>query len=163
MRVFADALLDELAAKAAAVPRGRAHYNIHASADELLQRFLVVAERRSYFRPHRHATKAELATLLRGGVDVLTFDDDGRVTARWSVGAGEGRFAYETPPLTWHTLLARADGTAFLEVKLGPYDPATAAEFAPWAPPEGDAAAPAYLAWLRTAPPGDRFPGATAR
>lgn len=159
MKVFAQSLLDELAAKAAASPRGRAHHNIHASAADPLQRFFVVADRRSYFRPHRHHTRAELATVLRGGFDLLTFDEAGCVTARWSIGAGTNILACETPPMTWHTLLARSDGAAFLEVKQGPYDPATAAEFAAWAPPEGDAAVAAFLAWLRHAQPGDRHAG----
>jgi len=159
MRIFGRSLLDELAAKAAASPRARAHHNIHASADDPLQRFFVVADRRSYFRPHRHHTKAELATVLRGGFDVLTFDDAGCMVARWSVGAGTDNLAIETPPMTWHTLLAHSDGSAFLETKQGPYDPATAAEFAAWAPAEGDAAVPAFLEWLRAAQPGDRYLG----
>jgi cupin fold WbuC family metalloprotein len=159
VKILSDALLDELAAKAAVAPRGRAHHNVHASAEDPLQRFFVAAERRSYFRPHRHHGCSELGTVMRGGFDVLTFDDAGRVTARWSVGAGTGNVAYETPRLTWHTLLARSDGSVFLETKPGPYDPATAAEFAPWAPAEGDAAVPALLAWLRAARPGDRYAG----
>ena len=159
MRIFSQSLLDELAAKAAASPRARAHHNIHASAADPLQRFFVVADRRSYFRPHRHHTRAELATVLRGGFDVLTFDDAGCIVARWSVGAGTGNLAIETPPMTWHTLLAHADGSAFLETKQGPYDPVTAAEFAAWAPAEGDAAVPAFLEWLRAAQPGDRYLG----
>lgn len=159
MKLLSHSLLDELAAKAAAAPRGRAHYNIHASPEDPLQRFLVVAERRTYFRPHRHHSKVELATVLRGSFDVLIFDASGAVTARHAVGAGCGHFACETPPLTWHTLLARSDGSAFLELKQGPYDPATAAEFAAWAPPEGDAAVPAFLEWLRAAQPGERWSG----
>jgi cupin fold WbuC family metalloprotein len=156
MKVFTTTLLDELAVQAAAAPRGRAHHNIHASPEDPLQRFFVAAERRSYFRPHRHHARAELGTVLRGGFDVLTFDGAGVVTARWGIGAGTGNLAFETPPLTWHTLLARSDGSVFLETKQGPYDPATAAEFAAWAPPEGDAGVPAFLVWLRAARPGDR-------
>ena len=159
MKVFAQSLLDELAVKSAASARGRAHHNIHASAADPLQRFFVVADRRSYVRPHRHHTRSELATVLRGGFDVLTFDEAGCVTARWSIGAGTDNLAYETPPMTWHTLLAHGDGSAFLEVKQGPYDPATATEFAAWAPPEGDAAAAAFLDWLQRARPGDRHAG----
>ena len=155
MKLVPRALLDELAAKAAASPRARAHHNIHASAADPVQRFLVVTQRDSYFRPHRHTTRAELAVLLRGEVDVLTFDDHGRVTARERVGARSEALAYETPPGTWHTLVPLTDGVAFLEVKEGPYDPATATEFAAWAPPEGQAAVPAYLAWLRAARTGD--------
>lgn len=159
MKILTQALLDELAAKAAAAPRGRAHHNIHESPADPLQRFLVAAQRQSYFRPHRHHTCAELGTVLRGGFDVLTFDAAGCVSARWSIGEGTGNVAFETPRLTWHTLLARADGAVFLETKPGPYDPATAAEFAPWAPAEGDPAVPALLAWLRTARPGERYGG----
>lgn len=154
MKLLPVALLDELARKAAASPRARAHHNIHASADDPVQRFLVVATSQAYFRPHRHRTKSELATLLRGSVTVLTFDGDGRVTARYAVGEGADSIAYETPRDTWHTLVPGETGSAFLEVKEGPYDAATATEFADWAPPEGDATVAQYLRWLRQAQPG---------
>ena len=158
MKLLTETLLDELAAKAAASPRRRAHHTIHSGAADLVQRFVVVAQRDSYFRPHRHNARAELALLVRGELDVLTFDEAGRVSARYPIGPG-GTFAYETPPRTWHTLVAGERGGAFLEVKEGPYDPATASEFAPWSPAEGDAAAAAFLSWARAARAGDRVPG----
>lgn len=154
MKLLPVALLDELAVKAAASPRARAHYNIHASAEDPVQRFLVVATSEAYFRPHRHRTKSELATLLRGSLTVLTFDGDGRITARYPVGEGTESIAYETPRDTWHTLLPGNSGSVFLEVKEGPYDAATATEFADWAPPEGDAEVAEYLRWLREGRPG---------
>jgi cupin fold WbuC family metalloprotein len=155
MRLLPRALLDELATKAAASSRARAHYNIHATPQDLVQRFVVVARGDSYFRPHRHASKSELAVLLRGHLDVLTFDERGRVAARYAVGEGTDSIAYETAQGTWHTIVPGADGGAFLEIKEGPYDPATATEFASWAPAEGDAAVARFLSWLRTAQPGD--------
>jgi cupin fold WbuC family metalloprotein len=154
MKLFSSALLDELSAKATASPRGRANHNIHIAADDPVQRFFVVANRQSYFRPHRHRTKSELAFVVRGGFDVLTFEESGRMLARYVVDAGGELLGYETPRSTWHTLIARADGSAFLEIKEGPYDQATAAEFAPWAPPEGDARVPQFLELLRVAQPG---------
>ena len=157
MQTFPHSLLDDLAAKASASPRGRAHHNIHASPADPVQRFFVVANRDSYFRPHRHHTKSELTLVLRGAFDILTFDDAGVVQARWSVGEGQPAFAYETPVGTWHTLLARGNGAAFVEVKEGPYDPATAVEFAPWAPAEGEPAAARCREWIRGAQPGERF------
>lgn len=157
MLVLSQNLLDELAAKAAAAPRGRAHHTVHASNDDLVQRFFVAATRNSYFRPHRHHTKSELAIVLRGSFDVLTFDDAGVVLARWAVGEGESAFAWETPRATWHALLARVEGSVFAEVKEGPYDPATAVEFAAWAPVEGEPAAAACREWIRSARPGERF------
>ena len=155
MKLLPRTLLDELAAKAAANPRGRAHYNIHLTPADLVQRFLVVARGDSYFRPHRHASRSELALLVRGRVDVLTFDERGRVTARYGVGEGTDNIAYETPQATWHTVVPGPAGGAFLEIKEGPYDPATAVEFATWAPAEGDAAVPDFQVWLRAAQPGD--------
>jgi cupin fold WbuC family metalloprotein len=159
MKLLSESLLDELAARAAASPRRRAHHSIHAGPADLVQRFIVVAQPDSYFRPHRHNARAELALVVRGQMDVLTFDETGVVTARYGVGAGQGSFAYETPQRTWHTIVPGPEGGAFFEVKEGPYDPATASEFAPWSPAEGDAAAAQFLDWARGAQPGDRAPG----
>ena len=158
MKLLSRTLLDELAAKAAASPRARAHHNIHATPADPVQRFLVVAQGDSYFRPHRHATRSELAVIVRGRLDVLTFDGHGRVTARYAVGEGTDALAYETPQATWHTIVPGANGGAFLEVKQGPYDPASSAEFAAWAPAEGHASVPKFLEWLRSAQPGDTPP-----
>lgn len=159
MKVFTNTLLDELAVKAAASPRKRAHHNVHSSPADAVQRFFVVADRGTYFRPHRHHTKSELALVLRGRFDVVTFDDSGRIGERWPVGEGAPGLGYETPRGIWHTLVAQIDGSTFLEVKEGPYDPYTAAEFAPWAPAEGDAAVRGYLEWLRAAGPGSAHAG----
>ncbi len=158
MKILSRSLLDELAATAAASARGRAHHSIHATAADPVQRFIVVALSGSYFRPHRHATRSELAVVMRGQFEVVTFAADGRVLARYAVGEGTADLAYETPQGTWHTLIPGPAGGAFLEVKEGPYDPATAAEFATWAPAEGHSGVPAFLEWLRRARPGDLPP-----
>src|SRR5215472_10994914 len=158
LKLVPHTLLDELAARAAASPRRRAHFNIHPTTADPVQRFVVVACGDSYFRPHRHASRSELALLLRGRVDVLTFDERGRVTARHRIGEGTENLAYETPQATWHTVIPGQSGAAFLEIKEGPYDPATSAEFAAWAPAEGNAAVREFQAWLRGAQPGDSAP-----
>lgn len=154
MKVFTHAQLDQLAAQATSSPRKRAHQNVHLAADDPVQRFFVAADRGTYFRPHRHLTRSELAVVLRGRFDVVVFDDSGRVIERWAIGEGAPGLGYETPRNTWHTLIAQKDGSVFLEVKEGPYDPTSAAEFASWAPPEGDAAVTSYLEGLRSAEPG---------
>jgi cupin fold WbuC family metalloprotein len=157
MRLFADTLLDDLTSKASSSPRRRAHLNIHDSASDPIQRFFVVAQRDSYFRPHKHLSKSELAIAVRGRFDILTFDDSGRVLDRYDIGQGATHFAYEAAEGTWHTLVALTDGCAFLEVKQGPYDPAVAVDFAPWAPAEGDESVARYQQWLRSAEPGSIF------
>jgi len=162
MKLISQTLLDELAVKAATSARRRTHYNLHASPADLVQRFFVVADRGSYFRPHRHTTRAELALIVRGRLDLITFDGHGRITARFALGEGTGNLAYESAPGSWHTVIAGIDGTAFLEIKEGPYHPETASEFASWAPAEGDPAAAQFLEWARNAAPGDMAPGRLA-
>jgi cupin fold WbuC family metalloprotein len=157
MKLLRHSIFPELMAQANASPRARAHHNIHDSSSDPVQRFFVVANRASYFRPHRHAGKCEMAVVLKGAFDVLIFDETGCVTARHAIGEGTPNLGYETPQATWHTLMARADGAAFLEIKQGPYDPATASEFAPWAPQEGHERVAQYLTWLRNAQPQDRY------
>ena len=149
MRVFSAPLLDELAARATTSPRRRAHLNVHAGAADLVQRFFVAVDRDSYIRPHRHLAKSELAIVVRGTFEVITFDEQGAITGRHTVGVGTPLLGFEMPRATWHTLIAREDGSTFLEIKEGPYDPATASEFAAWSPPEGDPAAEAFLRKLR--------------
>jgi len=157
MKLLQQSILDDLAARASASPRKRAHLNLHQSPADPLQRFFVAADRDTYIRPHRHRTKSELALAVRGRFDILTFDDKGAVTGRWTVGEGSDSIGYESSLMTWHSLVSRVDGAVFLEVKEGPYDPAFAAEFAEWAPAEGDPRAGACREWMRVAQPGDRF------
>lgn len=159
MKLICTALLDEMAAKAAASPRRRTHHNLHSSASDPVQRFIVVLQRDSYVRPHRHMTKSELCTVIRGRFEVVIFDSEGTVLERIMTGEGTPNIAFELPHATWHTLLPLTDGAAFVEVKEGPYDPATAAEFAAWAPEEGSAATTAFQRWIKTAPVGSRIPG----
>jgi cupin fold WbuC family metalloprotein len=154
MKLFSQTFLDELCSRAGASPRLRAHHNVHTSNADLVQRFFVAASRGTYFRPHRHSTRAELAFVIRGQFDVLTFDGAGVVTARYRVGPGTGNLGFETPQGTWHTLLVTTEDALFLEVKEGPYDPATLSEFAPWAPAEGHESVPAFQRWLEQAQPG---------
>lgn len=158
MKLISTALLEAMTAKAAASPRRRTHHNLHSSPSDLVQRFVVVLQSDSYVRPHRHLTKSELCTVIRGRFEVVIFDATGTVTERSVIGEGTPNMAFELPQATWHTLLPLTDGAAFVEVKEGPYDPATAAEFAMWAPEEGNSATADFQQWVRTAPVGARAP-----
>lgn len=147
-----DALIDATLARARSSPRLRANHNLHASHDDTFHRFLNAWIRGTYAAPHRHlkTPKAETFVILRGKICCFIFDDEGRVTRTGVLGEG-GLFGIDVEVGTWHTVLPVSDEAVILEMKPGPWDPKTDKEFAPWAPLEGDPAAPAYAERLLTA------------
>ena len=149
MKLITDELLEQLIRQAAESPRQRSHHNVHESLTEVVQKLLVAATTQSYFRPHRHADKSEFALVLRGQFVVFSFDEHGNINQRQHIGEGTGVNGLELPANTWHCWLSLRDDAVFFETKQGPYDPATASEFAPWAPAENTPEAAQYLAKLR--------------
>jgi cupin fold WbuC family metalloprotein len=148
--------LDTLSYAAAAAARRRTHRNLHPSLADGVQRLLIALEPGTYVRPHRHSQpgRFELFLVVRGQALVLTFDDDGRVTNRYELDAAGALRALEIAPGTWHTLAALAPGTVLFEIKPGPYAAPSDKDFAAWAPPEGEARAPAFERWYAQAQPG---------
>lgn len=155
MKLLTPASIEEMNARAAASPRRRSHQNFHEVAEDPVQRLFVAAKRDSYFRVHRHPLRWEFSVVVSGLFDVLVFDEVGTVSERMRVGPAGDVLAFELPPNTFHTWLPLADDSVFFEVKQGPYDPQTAAEFATWAPAEGSAEAAIFAARLMLAKVGD--------
>src|SRR5262249_51531888 len=147
----------DLVARAQAAPRRRLNLNLHTDLADPIQRFLNAGDPGSYIRPHRHiAARWELFSVLRGGIDLLIFGEDGTVTSRASL-RGDSGSVVEIPGATWHSFVFTAPGTVALEIKPGPYVAATDKEFAAWAPREEDPAAPQCRAWLERAQRGERW------
>ncbi len=157
MELITTDLLSGLLAQAGANPRLRTHHNIHESPADPVQRFFVAACRGSYFRPHRHRQRAEFAMVIRGQVDVIVLDDFGKVLQRLSLGPDAQVLGFEMAADTWHAWAVMSDEAIFFELKQGPYDPQTAAEFAPWSPAEGAPQATPFMLKLRQAKVGDQL------
>ncbi len=149
MKIINSATFNDLLAKAGSSHRKRSNFNIHESSQDRIQRYLVGAKLDSYFRPHRHRSRFELAFVLRGQFDLLLFDDHAVVTARISLGPEREICGFEMPPDIWHTWIPMEDDSIFLEIKEGPYDPGSAAEFASWSPPEGNEEVDGFLSVMR--------------
>ncbi|MBI5899308.1 MAG: WbuC family cupin fold metalloprotein [Rhodocyclales bacterium] len=146
-----DALLDEVCAEAAASPRRRKNRNFHPRDDHPGHRLLNAMMADSYIPPHRHLdpNKDETFVVLRGLIGLVVFDDAGGVVRTAKVGAHGAAIGVDVGHGTWHTAVALADNTVFLEAKAGPYLPFAEAERAPWAPAENTPEARAYLEQLR--------------
>ncbi|GLP97569.1 WbuC family cupin fold metalloprotein [Paraferrimonas sedimenticola] len=141
--------LQALKLQAAEAPRKRANLNIHDSLGATVQKLFITTEPGTYIRPHKH-NKWELFVVLDGAIDLLLFDEQGEVTAVHPMGA-EALRAVEIAADTWHSYAVRESGTLAIEVKQGPYDPDAPADFAPWAPAEGEEGWQEYLAKMEAA------------
>lgn len=147
IQLIDQALLDSVGAVAAAAPRKRKNYNFHVSEKDSCNRLLNAMEPGSYVPPHRHldASKDESIIVVRGKFGVVEFDEAGNVTGQGVLEPG-GMAGINIPHGVYHSLVALAPGSVFFEAKAGPYAALTDAERAAWAPREGSADAPAYLA-----------------
>jgi len=154
---------EPLLLEAKASPRRRAHWPLHRSHADAVQRLVVGILPQSYVVPHRHcrAEGWELLVVLRGRINIVVFDDAGCVErivpASHTAAAG-----VQLPAYCWHAIVA-LEPSIFMEVKAGPYVPEGAAEFAPWAPNGDPALDEAYCDWLtHDARPGHCFPDASS-
>ncbi|UVE16977.1 WbuC family cupin fold metalloprotein [Pseudomonas sp. LS44] len=150
-RFLDQALFGELADLAAANPRGRQHHNFHAM-EEPCHRLAVGLQPNTYIPPHRHlsADKAETLLVLKGRLGLLIFSVDGELLEQRELVAGGDCVGVDLPPGVFHSLVVLEPDTLMFECKAGPYRPVGDGELAPWAPREGEAGAPAYLAWMRS-------------
>jgi cupin fold WbuC family metalloprotein len=155
VRRFGPAFFNDLAVQAEASPRLRQHANLHVSYEETCQRLFNAIGLDSYIRPHRHLSDSKTETLLavRGVMTLVLFDEQGAVQQAIRFGNESNLMncdmGVELSPGVWHTVIAEAPGAVLFEVKAGPFDPAKAKEWAPWAPEEGSQDAAQYLIELK--------------
>jgi len=152
VQLISRAMFPALLERAAGLARRRTNHNFHPSLEDNPHRFLNVMLRGTYVRPHRHLAppKAETFLALEGRIACFLFDGAGAVREAhvldWRETCG-----IDIAPGLWHSIAVLSEHAVCFEVKPGPYQPAADKDFAPWAPPEDDPAAPAYLeALLRT-------------
>jgi cupin fold WbuC family metalloprotein len=148
--VFGRADLERLSQTARDTARRRNNLNFHRDPGEPCQRMLNAIEPGSYVQPHRHLDPAKDETLIVvwGRLGALLFDEAGEVTGSAVLAPGTDAIGIDIPHGVYHCVIALEKGSVFFEAKAGPYLPVAVQERAPWAPDEGDAAVPAYLARL---------------
>jgi len=152
----------ELVERARQAPRGRLNLNLHPRLDDPIQRLLNAGSPGTYIRPHRHRPERwELVMTLRGLIDALVFDENGRITQRVPLKPG-GEGIIQNAGGVWHGFVFRAPDSVAFEIKPGPYDAATDKEFAPWSPREDAAEAAACARWMTSAKIGERWSGSNS-
>jgi cupin fold WbuC family metalloprotein len=144
-----DDILDKVSEKARKSTRLRINYNFHQLEDPV-NRMLNALEPGTYIQPHKHENpdKFEVFLALRGKFAVIIFDEEGNIMDCSVLEPAKGNYGVEIAPGTYHTLIALESGSVAYEIKEGPYQPAIAKNFAPWAPAENDKNAKNYLQTL---------------
>ena len=151
-QVISKDQIDALSLRAQALPRRRVNWNLHASPQDAVHRFLNVMLHGTFVAPHRHITppKPESFVVLEGEVAVIQFGEDGSIDEITLAGPDTAPRIYgiDLAAGVWHTLVVLSSVATIFEVKPGPYVADSDKHFAPWAPLEGDPSASEYLARL---------------
>jgi cupin fold WbuC family metalloprotein len=160
MKILNRQLFAEQQKKAGASPRKRAHFNLHESPGDSVQRLIIAMEPGAYIRPHKHPEPIiwESFYILSGSALLLLFSDEGEVKNRIAIEHGGPDYGVEFPTDEWHTIMATGLGTVLLELKPGPYTPLSEKYFASWAPREGNPNCQKYLEWFTSASIGSKPP-----
>jgi cupin fold WbuC family metalloprotein len=121
--------------QARANSRGRARICAHKANDDALHEMVIAIAAESYIHPHRHLGKSESFHIVEGEVDIVVFDEGGKIVDIIDMGTvGSGRkFYYRLSESVFHTLLIRTDFLVVHEVTNGPFlrDKTVLAPFAP--------------------------------
>jgi cupin fold WbuC family metalloprotein len=150
--------IEDLLTQAARASRKRVNLNLHKEPSDPINRFLNAGISGTYIQPHRHRVgKWELLSLIQGHLDVVLFEDNGRIKRRMTLDSRISNLI-EIPGGEWHSFVFCSPGAVVLEVKPGPYEPDLDKEFATWAPREGESASASFLAWLERATSGETWP-----
>lgn len=119
--------------------RKRARLCIHKSISDPLHEMLIIHTKDTYVRPHKHLEKSESFYIIEGSVDVVVFDEAGKIIEVMRMGdySSGKEFYYRISDPSYHTLLIRSEFLVFHETTKGPFKKSDTV-FAPWAPDEND-------------------------
>ena len=112
--------------KGLAVPNARERVRLcsHHTAEELVHEMFIIHRKNTYVRPHKHLNKIESMMVLQGEVDYVTFDDQGCITGKISMGEfSSGKIFYNRLDIqSYHMLIMKSDFVVFHEVTNGPFN-----------------------------------------
>lgn len=119
--------------------RKRVRLCAHPGVEDKLHEMLIVHTKDTYVRPHKHLNKSESFHVIEGSVDVIIFDEEGKIVEVVEMGdfrSGK-QFYYRLSDPYYHTLLIHSDFLVFHETTSGPFNRSESV-FASWSPTEED-------------------------
>lgn len=149
--VITNSDLQELKRLALLNPRRRVRLCAHLTPNDRLHEMFIVHAQDCYVRPHKHIQKTESMTILEGEVDVVLFNEDGKIREINQLGAPEtGKIFYQRlPQETYHMLIIRTKLLVFHEITEGPFRRVDTI-FPDWAPAEQDITSMEYVKKIKS-------------
>jgi cupin fold WbuC family metalloprotein len=120
-------------------PRKRARLCMHRNVSDPLHEMIIVNLRDTYVRPHKNTNKPKSFRMLDGMMDVVVFDDAGKVTHVTRLGSYASGYPsyFRLHETRFHTLRTLTPAGVFQETTRGPFA-AGDTVFAEWAPDDED-------------------------
>jgi len=111
----------------------------HQVSADNLHEMLIVITKGSYIRPHKHMNKSESFHIIEGLLDVVIFDDEGKIKKIIEMGSPTSgkNFFYRLSDSHFHTLILKSDLVVFHETTNGPFQKEDTI-YASWSPVSGD-------------------------
>lgn len=147
---FVVAEKNRLLSSAIKSTRKRAHKILHQPGDYDNEVFNVMLQE-SYMQPHLHPSeeKIEHIYIIEGAVDVIFFENDGKVIACDKLRPDTDCFFSVVPAFAWHGYVIRSEYAITFETMQGIYSEETWKTFASWAPKENSLEAKKYLSSIK--------------
>ncbi len=123
MKLINKELVNELYNSASRSDRKRAHYLLHSSHQDKVQRLLIAMKRGSYVEPHFHELphQWEMFQVLEGLIIVRLYHDNGIEKEFFEVGEKSNIKLIEIQPNEIHSVECLSENALVLEVKEGPF------------------------------------------
>ena len=119
--IIDNALLDTLSVQAEENPRLRQHMDLRNSVEDTSQRMLNALVVGTQVPVHRHESTSETMIVLRGALDVVFYDEEGKETERVRLNPLEGRHGLNIPMGQLHSVEVIEPSVIF-EAKDGRYE-----------------------------------------
>ncbi|EAA4789805.1 cupin fold metalloprotein, WbuC family [Escherichia coli] len=131
MKKIDSEIIDKLFNQAKDSDRKRAHYLLHQSYEEKVQRLLIAFLKNSYVEPHFHknSNQWEMFIVIQGVFELTKYSEGGSIIERIIIEAGADILAVEIYPCEIHSVRCLSEKGLLMEVKEGPFNPLEAKEY----------------------------------
>ena len=131
--------VSELKMRAMESQLGRSRICAHREGSDPLHEMLIALCQQTYIRPHRHLAKSESFHIIEGQLEVVFFDEAGKIVDLVQMGERDSglNFFYRLSEPLFHTLLIQSPIVVIHETTNGPFKREESI-FAEWSPLESD-------------------------